>query len=444
MATLNNIKIELCIFLIVFFSAFFIFSIDINFNNYFLTLGFFSNSDYLKEFFVKITKLGSSSWYFTLIIFSALILFLNKKIGLLKLANYEKNISFFISSFIYLLSAGIFTQILKHLIGRARPNYTDYNNNTNFEFFNFESSHHSFPSGHSSTIFMVCLILCTMLPKLKYYFFFLASTIAISRVVVGAHFLTDVIAGGLLSLIVFKILNSIFKKKNNKYLFTKLKINGDKNIYYVIIFLLGFCLFTSVSPELDLFVAGVFYYGDSQFFLQSYNLLSQVFRDVLLPLILVYILILPIFVYFTNMGFLFFGYKFSIKQIFLIWITQLLSVVIFVNIILKSLWGRARPGDIIQYGGDSLFTPWYLISNECDKNCSFISGDASVGFSLIIFYLITKNIFYIYFSIILGIALGIIRILAGGHFLSDIVFAGFFIIILNVMIYKVYRKYYDK
>ena len=67
-----------------------------------------------------------------------------------------------------------------------------------------------------------------------------------------------------------------------------------------------------------------------------------------------------------------------------------------------------------------------------------------MGFSLIIFYLITKNILYIYFSIILGIALGIIRILAGGHFLSDIVFAGFFIIILNVMIYKVYRKYYDK
>ena len=54
------------------------------------------------------------------------------------------------------------------------------------------------------------------LPKLKYFFYFLASIIAFSRVIVGAHFFTDILAGGLLALIVFKGLN-VVEKNFKKY-----------------------------------------------------------------------------------------------------------------------------------------------------------------------------------------------------------------------------------
>ena len=117
-------------------------------------------------------------------------------------------------------------------------------------------------------------------------------------------------------------------------------------------------------------------------------------------------------------------------------------MIIFINLILKNLWGRARPGDVLQLGGKETFTSWFEYSNACSTNCSFVSGDASVGFSIIILYFITKKVIFINLSIIFGLLLGIIRIIAGGHFLSDIIFAGLIVILINFFIYKLYKRYY--
>jgi lipid A 4'-phosphatase len=168
------------------------------------------------------------------------------------------------------------------------------------------------------------------------------------------------------------------------------------------------------------------------------------FRDILLPLILIYILILPIFGCFFKIDKIFFNYKFSIKEIVLLWISQIISVLIFVNLILKNFWGRARPNDVVELDGKESFSPWFEITNACETNCSFVSGDASVGFSIIVLYLITKKIIFLYASLVAGLALGLIRIMAGGHFLSDIFFAGFFIVILNIILFELYKKYYVK
>ena len=97
----------------------------------------------------------------------------------------------------------------------------------------------------------------------------------------------------------------------------------------------------------------------------------------------------------------------------------------------------------MQLGGKDVFTPWYELSNACNTNCSFVSGDASVGFSIIILYLITKKILFFYLSIAFGLILGFIRIIAGGHFLSDVLLAGTCIIILNLILFSFYKKYYD-
>ena len=128
----------------------------------------------------------------------------------------------------------------------------------------------------------------------------------------------------------------------------------------------------------------------------------------------------------------------------MLWISQIISVLIFVNLTLKNLWGRARPNDVVEFGGKESFSPWFEITNACETNCSFVSGDASVGFSIIILYLITKKIIFLYGSFVVGLALGLIRIMAGGHFLSDIFFAGFFIVILNIILFELYKKYYAK
>jgi undecaprenyl-diphosphatase len=53
----------------------------------------------------------------------------------------------------------------------------------------------SFPSGHSTTAFAVALSLGSFYPEIMPLLLVLAVNVAISRVVVGMHYLTDVLVG---------------------------------------------------------------------------------------------------------------------------------------------------------------------------------------------------------------------------------------------------------
>jgi len=53
----------------------------------------------------------------------------------------------------------------------------------------------SFPSGHTMTAFSVALVVSYFYPSLEGVLFFLALSIAVSRIVLGMHFLSDVLAG---------------------------------------------------------------------------------------------------------------------------------------------------------------------------------------------------------------------------------------------------------
>ncbi|MDC2978841.1 phosphatase PAP2 family protein [Pelagibacteraceae bacterium] len=444
MSIIKSIKFELLILALITLSIFTSFNLDLFFYSYFINLNEWVNGVFLKEFFSEITKLGSSSWYFSITIIGFVIFYINNKLQIIKTKSAKNIYNFFISSFVYILTVGIITQIIKHVVGRPRPNHTDFENVFSFKYFSLESNFHSFPSGHSSTIFIVCFILVSVAPKLRYFFYFLASVVAFSRVVVGAHFFTDIVAGAILALILFKVLNILIENKYNKYKFSNLIPEKNSEIFYYFLILLFSCVFVTAAPSLDLYVSFLFYKGASQFELQSLDLTSILFRDILLPLILIYILILPIVGRFFKIDRIFYNYQFSIKEIVLLWISQIISVLIFVNLVLKNFWGRARPNDVVELGGKESFSPWFEISNACETNCSFVSGDASVGFSVIILYLITKKIIFLYASFVAGFILGVIRIMAGGHFLSDIFFAGFFIVILNIILFELYKKYYAK
>ncbi len=200
-------------------------------------------------------------------------------------------------------------------------------------------------------------------------------------------------------------------------------------------------MFITFGHALDMFLSGLFYYGESQFFLQSHHLFSIIFRDILLPFLVLYIFVLPVIGSFVPLQKIYFGYKFNLKEIIFIWITGLISLILVVNVFLKNMWGRARPNDILQFGGNDMFAPWYKFSNSCVSNCSFVSGDASVGFALIVFYFITKKNIYIYLSVLFGVGLGFIRIIAGGHFLSDIVFSQIVVTGIVFSSFVIYKRF---
>ena len=147
---------------------------------------------------------------------------------------------------------------------------------------------------------------------------------------------------------------------------------------------------------------------------------------------------------FSTIRKVYFNYRFSLKDIVFIWTSGLTTIILFVNILLKNMWGRARPNDILTFGGEGNFTPWYKFGDSCASNCSFISGDASVGFMLIIFFFIIKKNIYCYLSIFFGTTFGFLRIIAGGHFFSDIVFAQLVVTISLSTFFILYAKLNEK
>jgi len=420
------------------------YKIDIGLYNYFSNLSFGLGAIYLKEFFIGITELGDSFWYFLIIPSIFLISLICKKIKLISFKNYSEIKSFSIFSFSYLLAVGLVTQVLKHLIGRSRPNHTDFNESFVFNFFTTDSTFHSFPSGHTSTIISVVLIVGLLIPSLRIFFYLFGFLVGVSRIVVGAHFVTDVIAGAIVAIIVYKIFLLFTEKHFPKFSIKKYEI---KNISLAIKTTIVFAIigiFVTVGSKFDIFFSGLFYYGNSQFLLQSYDLMSIIFRKILLPFLVIYIFILPIVGVFIPLHLVFFNYKFSFKEIFFVWTSGIITLVLTVNVLLKNNWGRTRPNDILQFGGKDIFTPWYKLSDSCVFNCSFVSGDASVGFMLMIFYLITKKNIFFYLAVWCGLSLGFVRIVAGGHFFSDIIFSQIIVTTALTVSFILYKKLYDK
>jgi lipid A 4'-phosphatase len=100
---------------------------------------------------------------------------------------------------------------------------------------------------------------------------------------------------------------------------------------------------------------------------------------------------------------------------------------VLVNVVLKDNWGRARPREVVEFGGKRQFTPPLVPSRQCVDNCSFVSGEAASVFAPFFAGALLVPQFRVALTaggILAGSAAGLVRISTGGHFLSDVLFAG--------------------
>jgi lipid A 4'-phosphatase len=111
------------------------------------------------------------------------------------------------------------------------------------------------------------------------------------------------------------------------------------------------------------------------------------------------------------------------RQAFFILFALLLGPGLVVNQLFKENWGRARPHEVTQFGGSQRYTAPLEISDQCEGNCSFVSGHASGAFFILTLSWIFGYRRWFWFGLALGIVVGAGRILQGGHFLSDVVFS---------------------
>lgn len=104
------------------------------------------------------------------------------------------------------------------------------------------------------------------------------------------------------------------------------------------------------------------------------------------------------------------------------------------NVLFKENWGRARPSQITQFGGDALYTPPFLMTDQCDSNCSFVSGHGALGFWVTAFAFLLPLAWRstgLTVALCFGVTVGLVRILQGGHFLSDVLYSGVLVITVN-------------
>lgn len=89
----------------------------------------------------------------------------------------------------------LFVTIVKRIIGRGRPYVSQIVDPYSYSPFIWKASYASFPSGHSSNAFAAAIAIGALWPRLRLPMWIYAVLIAVSRVVVNAHFPSDVIAG---------------------------------------------------------------------------------------------------------------------------------------------------------------------------------------------------------------------------------------------------------
>jgi lipid A 4'-phosphatase len=116
-----------------------------------------------------------------------------------------------------------------------------------------------------------------------------------------------------------------------------------------------------------------------------------------------------------------------------------------VNGILKRFWGRARPSAVVEFGGTAQFTPPWQISDQCERNCSFVSGEMSgaVAVAILLLMVAAANRAAlgrpVYRAAVFAIAAVPLftawqRVAAGQHFLSDVVLGGLIVVLIAALL----------
>jgi len=195
-------------------------------------------------------------------------------------------------------------------------------------------------------------------------------------------------------------------------------------------------------PQLDLNLAKL-YFVDGEFVLRSSPLiqgLRMAFWNLSLLMVIVAVIAVSLAHHFDGPQRLLPTREWNV----ILW-GFLLGPGILVNVLLKGFSQRARPRDVLSFGGDRFYTPIGQLSGQCDFDCSFVSGEVSgtTMFCLACIILIQhhQNRLSPRWQYSLYAILGVIfayvfvhRILTGGHFVSDAVLAALFTALVAALV----------
>lgn len=151
----------------------------------------------------KITDVGKSQWYLVAAAFVFIAVAFadwrkRSRAGRFRLAFLFAQAGY---AFMAVGLVRIIVGVAKFLVGRARPVLFDDGGSLHFQPFTAGYDFNSFPSGHSTTMGAVAMVLMLWFPRARLPVFLLCAFVAATRVAAGAHYPSDVVAGYALGLL---------------------------------------------------------------------------------------------------------------------------------------------------------------------------------------------------------------------------------------------------
>ena len=120
-------------------------------------------------------------------------------------------------------------------------------------------------------------------------------------------------------------------------------------------------------------------------------------------------------------------------------IAAILGPLVIVNLWLKEYWGRPRPLQTVEFGGEHPYVPPGFISGYCESNCSFVSGEAAAGFWLLALALYFRGMWrmaYMVLAVAVALGISVLRVGFGRHYVSDVIVAG--VLVLSCIAFAIW------
>ena len=293
----------------------------------------------------------------------------------------------------------------------------------------------------------------------------IAIIIASTRVIIGAHFISDIFGGVLVAYLCTIFVRNKFSKNNKlfnlkeKFYLSKDEVNQifknlnkifqnifsiylNFNFYFktlTITLILSIIFF--LFPNLDITVSGLFFGQDGSFIASEADWFIYLIRKMMMPLLALLIFFIPLAAVVKQIKYKEKILDIPVRDWTYLFTCLILGTGVVVNSIFKNLWGRARPNDTIQFGGEEPFTIPWLNVNYCDTNCSFVSGDVSfLTLSLAVLLIFNKTTWNTFAYIAIGL-MSLLRMMEGDHFLSDTIMSFIITFVIIRVLYVIFQRF---
>jgi lipid A 4'-phosphatase len=209
----------------------------------------------------------------------------------------------------------------------------------------------------------------------------------------------------------------------------------------VLVYITIFTIFIVYSAKIDYMLSILPYNKITNFFYGEEHLWCKI-AYYSVPVVVVVMITLSIIALFFSKIFPYNPSK--TRQFALILLMSLvLSSGLVINVILKGNWGRPRPYQVLR--DHKIFRPIYEPNFGAISDNSFPSGHASIGFFIgVPFLILGRRRQGIIISIVCGFFIGVVRMLQGGHYFSDVVFSGLIVWLVAEFVVYLFNKFLRK